>query len=305
MRPDPRDTRRSRTILVLLVLASFTLITLDARRDLGSPVDPMRSAAGEIFGPIEQVLAAAARPVAGVPEHFADVSELRAENESLREENLALLDQVHTFDLDRNRLTELEALLGLADQGGYQLVPARVIGLGPAQSFSRTATIDVGTHDGVTADMTVVAGEGLVGRVLRASTTTSTVLLIVDSKSTVGGRVASTSELGFADGGGASGDDETQLALEMVDPRPLVQAGDVVATWGSEDGPFVAGVPIGEVVGVTSAAASQSTTAVVSPFVDFTALDVVGVILPPRDGDLRAPVSSAPAPAAPSAEAPR
>ena len=73
---------------------------------------------------------------------------------------------------------------------GYALVPARVVGIGAAQSFSRTVTIDAGTDAPACApDLTVVNADGLVGRVLRVTRTTATVLLIVDAESVVGGRV--------------------------------------------------------------------------------------------------------------------
>ncbi len=55
----PREIRRRRAILVLVILASFTLIVLDARRSAGSPVEPMRQAAASVFGPLES---GAARP---------------------------------------------------------------------------------------------------------------------------------------------------------------------------------------------------------------------------------------------------
>ena len=59
--PD-RHRRPSRTALVLLLLACFTLITLDARGGEDSPVEPLRSAVGEVLGPVEEVTAAVKGP---------------------------------------------------------------------------------------------------------------------------------------------------------------------------------------------------------------------------------------------------
>ena len=58
----PREIRRRRAILALVILASFTLIVLDARRSAGSPVEPLRHAAAAVFGPLES--AAHVRPAA-------------------------------------------------------------------------------------------------------------------------------------------------------------------------------------------------------------------------------------------------
>ena len=64
----------------------------------------------------------------------------------------------------------------------------------------------MGTSSGVHPDMTVLNKRGLVGRVIRADLSTSTVLLIVDRESVVGGRLGSSQEVGFLRGRGALGD---------------------------------------------------------------------------------------------------
>src|SRR4051794_41872982 len=65
MPPTSPGQRPSRAVLVLLLLASFTLITLDARNGDDSPLDPVRSAVGSVFGPVENGTAAAGRPLKG------------------------------------------------------------------------------------------------------------------------------------------------------------------------------------------------------------------------------------------------
>ena len=184
-----RDDRRSRTVLGLLVLASLTLITLDARPGATSPVDPLRTAAGAVLGPAESALGAAVRPVVALPGHFADVGELRAANERLAARNAELAAQLRTTSVDRRRADQLDALLGIARGQHLGLIPARVVALGPAQAFARTVTIDAGTQDGIGPDMTVLNVDGLVGRVVRADPQTATVLLIADLESVVGGRL--------------------------------------------------------------------------------------------------------------------
>ena len=55
---------------------------------------------------------------------------------------------------------------------------------------------------------------------------------------------------------------------------------DTVVTWGSRAGPYAPGVPIGRVTDVYSSLRETSQRAVIEPFVDFCALDVVGVVVP-------------------------
>jgi rod shape-determining protein MreC len=119
-----------------------------------------------------------------------------------------------------------------------------------------------------------------VGRVLSATRTTAVVLLVLDTDSVVGGRLGSNLEIGFLRGRGVTGD-RGRLDLDLVDHSVSPATGDVVVTWGSQNGvPYVAGIPIGKVESVYSTPRELAKHAVIDPFVDFTSLDVVGVVVP-------------------------
>jgi rod shape-determining protein MreC len=275
-----KKDRTSRSVLVALLLGCATLITLDHEGGTHSPVEPVRRVVGEAFGPVEDATAAVVGPFTTVPNYFRSKKDLKAELTSLEAENDALRREVRTSDFDRNRLREFEELAGEAGRTGYTLLPARVIGLGAGQSFSDTVTIDAGTDDGVHADMTLVNNDGLVGRVVRAARSTATVLLILDADSVVGGRLGSSMEVGFLRGRGQNGG-AGRLDLALVDDSVVANEGDTVVTWGSEGGaPYVAGIPIGKVTAVFSSPRETSRRAVIEPFVDFTSLDLVGVVVP-------------------------
>ena len=271
--------RPSRTVLVLLLLGSITLITLDVRGGDDSPVEPLREAAGEVFGPVEEVTAAVVRPFTAVPEFFRTTGDLRDDVERLEGENAVLRGELATGVVDRNRVAELDGLLRASEDTGYSLVPSRVIAMGPAQSFSRTVTIDAGTSSGVRPDMTVVNNDGLVGRVIRADRSTATVVLIVDADSVVGGRLGSSMEVGFLRGRGTVGN-ESKLDLDLVDNTVTPARDDILVTWGSEEGaPYVSGIPIGRVTSVYSSPRELAKRATIKPFVDFSSLDLVGVVV--------------------------
>jgi len=279
VRVRPERSTGSRTVPVLLVLAALTVITVDASAGDDSPADPMRAAAGAVFGPVQTGMAAAARPVRAVGDFATTISRLQDENAALREQNARLQAQLRSSDVDRSRLAELEAMRTVSREAGIDLVTAQVVGVGPAQSFSRTVTIDAGTSDGVRPDLTVLNADGLVGRVVRADRDTATVVLIVDAESVVGGRIGSTMELGFLAGDGdLSG--SARLQLTTIDSTVRAAVGDTVVTWGSKEGtPYIAGVPVGRVESVLSSPRESSTTAAVVPFVDFSSLDVVSVVV--------------------------
>jgi rod shape-determining protein MreC len=291
----PTPEQRARRAFALLVLACLTIITLDARAGAGSPLDPVRSAVGNLIGPAEAATATAFRPFTDVRDALRTNHGLRKDITRLEADNARLRQQVATLPLDRTRLAELDGLTKTVADTGYSLVAARVVAVGPMQSFSRTVTIDAGTSSGVRKDMTVLNNDGLVGRVVSATRTTATVLLIIDTDSVVGGRLGTDLEIGFLRGRG-SADNTGRLALDLVDNSVVPSKDDVVVTWGSKDGvPYVAGIPIGRVESVVSSPRQSSRQAVIKPFVDFTALDVVGVVVP-KDTQGDRPVLTAGAP---------
>lgn len=278
-RLDGRD-QPSRALLVALLLASATLITLDQQGGDRSPLEPARQAVGEVFGPVETATAATVRPLVAIPGWFRTHASLRGEITELEAENARLRTESATSGYDRNRLEEFDGLTRAADDLGYALVPARVVGLGPSQSFSQTVTIDAGARAGVHPDMTVLNNDGLVGRVLRVTRTTATVLLVVDAESVVGGRVGESMDVGFLHGRGDLGS-SGRLDLELADESEVPPRHATVVTWGSESGaPYVSGVPIGQVSSVYSSVRETSQRAVIEPFVDFGSLDLVGVVVP-------------------------
>ncbi|CAN5601137.1 rod shape-determining protein MreC [soil metagenome] len=282
---SPRGTP-PRALVLALLLACASLMVLDqgGRDGDSTVVDPLRQAVGEVFGPAQDGVATAIRPVVDLPDTFRTRDHLRAELAGLEAENADLRTEVRTSGYRRNKLAELEGLTRAAADLGHALVPARVIGLGASQSFSSTVTIDAGSAAGLRPDLTVLNNDGLVGRVLRVTRTTATVLLIVDADSTVGGRIGDSMELGFLHGRGVLGQ-TGRLDLELLDETVVPAKHDVVLTWGStaasgNAGPYVPGVPVGQVTSVYSSLRDTSQRAVIQPFVDFTELDLVGVVVP-------------------------
>lgn len=279
---DDRTPTPPRSLVVAMVLASASLMTLDAAGALA----PVRSGVAAVVGPAEAAVSSAVRPVTAVPSWLHTQGSLRDDVARLEAENAALRSQVAAGPYAANRLREYDRLTALAGDLGYAMVPAHVVAVGPGQSFSDTVTLDAGSDAGLRPDLTVVAPAGLVGRVLSVTRTTATVLLITDADSVVGGRVASTMAVGTLRGhGGLSA--QSRLDLQLVDQRAVPARDDLVVTWGSRgtgdgasDGPFVSGVPIGRVTHVYSSVRETSQRAVITPLVDFGALDLVGVVVP-------------------------
>lgn len=273
-------SRRIRIVLATLIVASLTFVILDLRGGEG-PLSSARSAVSAVVGAIQEGASAVASPFSNIGGSFSTWRNQSTQIAALEAENARLTEELRSTLSDRARARALDDLLRVASVGRYRVTPAEVISVGPAQDFAWTVGIDAGSLDGIEKDMTVINGEGLVGRVLKVNRTTSTVVLLVDASSAVGGRVATTEEIGIVSGTGR----QDSLDFQLLDPLAELVIGDALVTFGSRGGrPYAPGLPIGEVVDITGTAGQLARVATVQPFVDVSQLSVVGVILrPPRE----------------------
>ncbi|MET8407102.1 rod shape-determining protein MreC [Streptomyces sp. NPDC005195] len=270
-----RDTRESRLLLVLLIAIAFALITVDIRGGEDSPVQGARQGAATVFGPIENGVSSAVDPVGNAITAVRDSDDRHDRVARLEHDNAALKAKLGSDDRNRSRLGQLNKMLRMAGDGQYGIKGAEVIAIGAAQGFSWTVTIDVGANDGITRDMTVLNGDGLVGRITTVGPDTSTVLLANDPDFTVGTRMESSDELGFASGQG-----DRPLRVELLNGKAKIKKGDRLVTFGSQaDKPFVPGVPVGVVSRVDPSGGGLTRTVYVTPYAAFTKLDIVGVVV--------------------------
>jgi rod shape-determining protein MreC len=275
------DSRRTRLVLGVLVLAALALITVDYKDSGAGPLRDLNSFGGAVFGPIENIAGDITRPAAqlvdgikGAPSASAKISELEAQNAQLRAE-------LSEAQLSKADYKQLQQLLQLAGRGGYRVVAANVVAASPG--YENTVTLDAGSMDGIQPNETVLNGDGLVGHVVSVAHSTCTVLLATDESSTVGVRMAGNGVVGdvIGMGKGLSGPETLQLTLFQA--YAGLQLGEQLVTQASEnDSPYVPGVPVGTIVKLEGSN-SLETMALVRPYVDFGSLGVVGVVVvPPR-----------------------
>jgi rod shape-determining protein MreC len=263
----------------MLILTAFTLTALDYRSNgESSAFDAVRRGSDTVFGPAERVIGGAAHSVGRALGGLPRIGRYRDDNTKLRAENDRLRAQLRETDGLRRQLADWQSLLKVKDAGGYTLKPARVISVGSSLGFEWTATIDSGSNDGLREGQTVMNGKGLVGRVKRVGPYTSVVLLVVDSEFSAGVRLLRTGQLGLVSGHGRSG-----LSYQLIGQRARAEVGDAMYTSGST---FNAGIPVGRVTTTSNDPNTPTLTGSLTPYVDVTALDLVGVVL---DGPRRTP----------------
>jgi len=269
--------RRTRPVLIVLLIVAIALITLDFREGGSSSA---HNIGADMFGPIERVAGGAASPFVGF--FHAATGNDSAEIANLQKQNDQLRAELSASQLSKYEQTQLTRLLRLGGEGGYRVVAASVIAAGG--EYADTVTIDVGSRDGIAVNETVLNGDGLVGVVSQVGRDTATVQLATAASATVGVRLAGTNEIGALTGTSQTTEGSSDLQLKLFSTSTVLRPGEALVTFGSVGGrPYVPGVPAGEVTAVNSQPGSLTQTAAVRPFVDFTGLGVVGVVIaPPR-----------------------
>jgi len=293
-----RDNRRLRVALALLLVVSITLIALDLRSGNSGIPGGLRTISNSISSPVQRAFGAIYNPIANTFSNIGGMWSAKKKVDLLQNENDQLRLQLNASDDARRRAAELDALLHTASLGQYRVVPARVIAVGQPQRLDTTVTIDAGTIDGIEPNMTVLNGQGLVGRTLSVTQGTATVQLISDPETTIGSRMETSGQLGFSSGIGSP----TRMTFELLDPFAPMNVGTRIVTWGSKGGrPYVPGVPIGTITAVRGTTGNLVRSAYIKPFVNFSSLDLVGVVIEPprtnpRDGVLPHKTKPVPSP---------
>ena len=285
------DSRRTRLVLGVLLIIALALITLDFRDGGASPA---RNVGADIFGPIERVTHDVTNPVASLFDSITGGPSSQGTIATLQRENAELRAELSSAQLSKTARQQLAKLLQL-DAGGYQIMAANVIAAGG--DYSDTVTLDVGRSDGIKPDETVLNGSGFVGTVTQVSEDTSTVLLANDASSVIGVQMQGTGQIGAITGTGKSMSGSPMLRLTLFDTNATLQPGQQVDTYASVgDQPEVPGVPVGTVVSVQAGAGALTQTALVRPFVNFTALGVVGIVVQVPRHNPRTSILPRPAP---------
>ena len=266
-------SRRLRLLLIVLIVASLAIITIDYRSKGNGPFERIGHVALTILSPIQHGLGTIFRPIGNFFAGFTEVPSLRARVSALQRQNAELRAGQNTItDIEREN-ESLRRLLGLRDRYNLNTLQAQVIGVSPS-NFERTVFIDRGSRAGVRKDMPVIAGDGLIGRVIRVGPSTSEILLLIDRTSAVASRLAPGGQTGLLEGDGSD-----VPRLEMFNPDANVAVGDRVVTSGYDKGLYPPGIPIGTVVSAPPAQSNLSRVVTIQPYVDFSTLDYVLLVI--------------------------
>jgi rod shape-determining protein MreC len=265
------------------VVASLAMITAYFRESDGGAMHDVQGAAATVMQPFQ---VGADRLVAPFRDGWGYISDLRtAESEAdrYRKQLETLRAQSFQYADAIQRIRELETMLAYQRSArfpdDYTSVTAQVIS-DPLDRFGQRIVIAAGHDQGIRRDYPVVVPAGLVGHVTRVTSDTAQITLITDPQSTVSAQDSETRARGGIRGQGAG----KSLLFDRVPKEEVVTTGDRVVTSGRRylelPSLFPANIGVGEVRSVTRPDIENYPIIEVKPFVDFSDLDSVLVLIP-------------------------
>ncbi len=291
--PGHTQTRSSavkrRVVVGVLVLLSLVLITVSFR---STALDGVQGTAADVLQPFETAADHVARPFRDAAGWVRRLADAKSQNAKLRRQIDALRQQVY---VDENALQENVALKGQLDYHGPPTIAAfarasAAVLTGPPSTSDQSITIAVGsantirgTTGHVAAGDVVITPDGLVGTVSRVFSHVSRVMLITDEQSAVTATdLNEPTAVGVVQRGNGSG---AVLTMGEVAKEKHVGIGDTIITNGNLGAGLLPSMfPHGILIGtVTSAGISDIDpfqSIQVQPFVDFTSLQAVIVLVP-------------------------
>jgi rod shape-determining protein MreC len=263
------------------VLASLTIITLDARGGFHRITSGVRSVAADAFAPVRSGIDDIVEPIGSFLAGSVHYGAVRQQNQKLQAEIDQLEQQrASQQDIDE-QMRQLTALLDLPFLSNLQTVPAEVTDFG-SSNFAATIDISVGRDQGVQLNMPVVgttgpAGQGgLVGQVVQANHNSATVRLITDGQSAVGVRFGNgAGSLAVLTGAGAA----KPLAADLIPANTPLIDGEVFSTSGIPGASYPMGIPVAKVVSHRNGLTSSEETVTLEPVADLSHLRYVSVVL--------------------------
>ena len=224
--------------LLVLVVLSVALMVVDARFAL---LKPVRSQMSLVLMQTYWITDLPQRLFQGVASQFGSRTELVAENEKLKTENLLLQGRMQKLAALTEQNVRLRELLNSSALVNEKVEVAELIGMDP-NPFTHRIIINKGERDGVVLGQPVLDARGLMGQVVELMPYTSRVLLLTDTTHSIPVQVNRNGLRAIASGTG----NPERLELRHVADTADIKEGDLLVSSGLGQR-FPAGYPVATV----------------------------------------------------------
>jgi rod shape-determining protein MreC len=263
-----------------LIGLSLVLITLSFR---SSALDGFQSTAAGILRPFEIAADRVSAPFRDAIGWVDGLANAKSENAKLRRQVETLQEKLVLDESAVQENVQLRAQLqfhGPPSLANFDRLPASVL-TNPQSALDESITIAAGARDGIRPGNPVIdASGGLVGTIDKAWSSVARVTLLTQGQNVTATDLTNPAAVGVIRGGSGG-----VLVFDRVPKAPNVQVGNIVVTAGSLGrgalpSMFPHGLRIGTVSSVSNNDVNTFKTIQVEPFVDFSSLQSVIVLVP-------------------------
>ncbi len=252
-------------ILILVVILSNTNI---------QKISYLENIFNSIVMPIQNGLTYLKNKIAGNNSFFTDIENLKAENETLKEQNSNLEKSLRELEIIKSENETLKEYVDLKDKyPEYKTIPAYIINR-DINNYTKTISINVGEKDGIKPQMTVIADKGLVGHVISTTQNTAKVQTIIDTSTAVSSVISTSREAIIVNG---TLESNSMLKANYIPTDATLLENDNIETSGI-GGIYPKGIHIGTIKQIVATKNSIDRYAYVEAAVDFEKLETVLVI---------------------------
>ena len=268
-------TLPSKYLLFILTILCTVMMLVTFGTDVFNK--PLNTAVAYVIIPFQQGISKAGAWLSNRSEELVQIRSLLDENARLREEIAKLTEENTLLQQDKYELNRLRELVSLDEQyAGYNKIGARIIARDAGNWYS-SFVIDKGEEDGLSVDMNVIAGGGLVGRITSVGPNWARVTSIISDNSNVSAMTLSSEDNLTVCG------DLKQMAngyitfKQLMDGQDLVREGDKVVTSDISD-KYLPNILIGYISAINKDANNLTKSGEIVPAVDFEHLSEILVI---------------------------
>jgi len=262
---------------ILLVLTIICIIMMIVSYTTDAFTGPLKTVSAYTVVPFQKGIENAGTWLFNRSQDIKKIKELTIENEELKTQVDELTIKNNELLQDKYELSELRQLVKLDEKyGEYEKIGARVIGKDTGNWFN-SFLIDKGLNDGVTVDMNVMAGSGLVGIVTEVGPNWATVKSIIDDDSNVSAMIQSTSDTLIVEGSLELMSDGIIKFSQLEDPENKIKVGDqIVSSYISNK--YLPGISVGYITEINDDSNNLTKSGYLTPVVDFKHINTVLVI---------------------------
>ncbi len=262
--------------IMLIAVTIICVIFMAVSYINSAALDTVRSYANYILVPIQKSISAFGQATADSIDENVNLHNVYKENEELQKSVDKLTAENNKLRNDQLELERLRELYKLdQDYQQYPTVAARVISR-DSQKWFDIFRIDKGLADGLTRDMNVIGGGGLIGIIVDVGPDYATVRSIIDEDSNVYAMSQYSGDACLVKGS-LSSYESGMIELSNIDKNAVFNNGDAVVT-SDLSTKFLPGILIGYASDISIDSQHLTKSGKLIPVADFNKLREVLVI---------------------------